>query len=199
MRLRPLFRHCPYLCSLFPLSPAGIDVNKTDDDGWTAVMYAALKSHTEVLRALLAAPDVDIGKAVTRGPHKGKTALGMAIHHNKPEATALLRAAAAEGGKPVVAVAAAAAGGGEAVIVLPIVAKAREAPAGTGQRIYDATKAGDVDALRPLVQEWIGNEDVLNWANPGLFENGCTPLIIGSQEGRLEAVELLLATPGEVW
>ena len=69
-----------------------------------------------------------------------------------------------------------------------------EAPEDTGKRIYDASKVGDMDALRPLVQEWSGN-DVLNWAYLGCY--GWTPLIIGSREGRLEAVKLLLATPGE--
>ena len=68
------------------------------------------------------------------------------------------------------------------------------APAGTGQGIYVAAEEGDVAALRPLLQQWSGH-DVLNWANPDDYER--TPLIIGSKEGKLEAVQLLLATPGE--
>ena len=165
-------------------------------------MYAALKSHTEVMRALLAAPGVDVGKTVTRGPHKNKTALAMSIHHNKPEAAALLRAAEAEGGKPAAAASAAQGGEGGAaargaagVIVVPAVARAREAPEGTGRRIYDAAREGDMAALRPLVQEWSGH-DVLNWANLHEY-GGYTPLIIVSREGGLEAVRMLLATPGE--
>ena len=71
----------------------------------------------------------------------------------------------------------------------------RVAPEGTGQRIYDAAKEEDAAALRPLVQEWSGH-DVLNWAYPG--EDRMTPLIIGSRWNKLEPVQLLLATPGEV-
>ena len=65
-----------------------------------------------------------------------------------------------------------------------------------GRRIYDAAEEGVVAALRPLVQQWRGREDVLNWANPDLSKNKDTPLIVGSQEGKLEAVKLLLAMPG---
>ena len=64
-----------------------------------------------------------------------------------------------------------------------------------GQRIYDAAREGDMAALRPLVQEWSGREYVLNWANPDKM--GYTPLHIGSREGKVEAVRLLLVTPGE--
>ena len=69
----------------------------------------------------------------------------------------------------------------------------RDLSGDTGQRIYDAAKEGDVAALRPLVQQWRGREDVLNWA----AADESTPLLIGSRLGRLEAVRLLLATPGE--
>ena len=62
-----------------------------------------------------------------------------------------------------------------------------------GQRIYNAAKGGDVAALRPLLQQWRGREDVLNWSTA----DESTPLHIGSRLGRLEAVQLLLATPGE--
>ena len=72
----------------------------------------------------------------------------------------------------------------------------RVAPEGTGWRIYDAAEKGNVAALRPLVQEWSGNEDVLNWANP--VDDGLTPLIIGSAKGNLAAVQLLVATPGQM-
>ena len=71
-----------------------------------------------------------------------------------------------------------------------------KALADTGRRIYDAAKEGDVAALRPLVQEWSGH-DVLNWAKPDDYNDGWTPLIVSSRGGKLEAVKLLLATPGE--
>ena len=70
---------------------------------------------------------------------------------------------------------------------------AKEAPVGTGRRIFDAAKTGDVAALRPLVQQWSENE-VLNWSNPD--DNGHTPLVVASDEGYTEAVEVLLAAPG---
>ena len=73
-------------------------------------------------------------------------------------------------------------------------AAAREAPEGTGKRIYDAAYKGGMAALRPLVQEWSGH-DVLNWAT-NLYHHG-TPLITSSYEGKLEAIKLLLDTPGE--
>ena len=76
-----------------------------------------------------------------------------------------------------------------------------------GRRIYNAAKAGDVAALRPLVQEWSGH-DVLNWANPdddfAEFDDDdyygdaeLTPLHAASREGQLGAALLLLASPGE--
>ena len=70
----------------------------------------------------------------------------------------------------------------------------REFP-GTGQRIYDAARRGDVAALGPLLEEWSGIEDVLNWANREFA--GWTPLIVGCREGKTDAVRLLIATPGE--
>ena len=75
------------------LAASGIDVNKADMDGFTALMHAVQEGHFEVVRALLAAPGIDVNKRATDGDNEGKTALGMAIHHNKPEAAALLRAA----------------------------------------------------------------------------------------------------------
>ena len=146
-------------------------------------MVAASQGHAEVMRALLAAPNVDLDKRATDGWIEGKTALGLAMHEDKHEIAAMLRAAGEEQQQEQEGEQGAAA------------ASAREAPAGTGRRIYDAAKKGDMAVLRPLVQEWTGNEYVLNWANRELA--GWTPLIIGSREGKVEAVRLLLATPGE--
>lgn len=84
-----------------------------------------------------------------------------------------------------------------------LVAQWREAPEGTGQRIWDAAKTGDMAALGGLVQEWSGNE-VLNWANRDECfdeDDDChgssTPLMICSREGMVGAVRLLLAASGE--
>ena len=71
---------------------------------------------------------------------------------------------------------------------------ARTVPAGTGKRIWDAAKAGDTASLRSLLEDWSGNS-VLNWANPD--HHRFTPLHAASQDGKEEAVQLLLATPGQ--
>jgi len=120
---------------------------------------------------------------------------GRAFEAKMDELAALVRRIV-EGGSGMAAAAALA----PAPAPAPAVARAREPPEGTGQRIFDAAYKGDMAALRPLVQEWSGH-DVLNWANPDRYDfcryEGYTPLIIGSQEGKVEAVRLLLATPGE--
>ena len=71
----------------------------------------------------------------------------------------------------------------------------RVPPEGLGRRIFNAASKGDAAVLRPLVKGWGGN-DVLNWADPDNY--GRTPLVVGSTEGKLEAVRLLLAAPGEL-
>ena len=40
-----------------------------DSDGWTAIMYASIRGHEEVVRTLLAVPGIDVGKEVTSGLH----------------------------------------------------------------------------------------------------------------------------------
>ena len=165
------------------LAAPGVDVNAVHD-GWTAVMLAAWNGRTEATKALLAAPGIDINKKFTGrsidGWAEGKAALGIAIKKYKHETAALLKTAGAI----------------EEENVAPetVPATAKSPPEGTGKRIYDAAKAGDVAALRPLLQEWSGH-DVLNWANPD--DSGWTPLIVGCREGKTEAVRLLIATPGE--
>ena len=162
-----------------PLSPLflGVEVNKVSISGRTAFMWAACNGYTEIVRVLLAAPAIDHNKRLTSDYCHGYTALGLAMANGRVMPAVLLAAAAAKRR-------------------LTWTRGTREAPAGTGRRIYDAVDKGDMAALRPLVQEWSGH-DVLNWANPDTM--GGTPLIIGSCHGRLEAVRLLLATPGEAW
>ena len=238
------------------LAAPGIDINKADNTGWTAVMHAAREGRTEVIgvvKALLAAPGIDVNKRATGLSWNGYTALGIAIalKCRCSEIETLLRAAGAEGEHsaakggaapaPAAAktstVAAAAFAqedalrayiarleeeksalgeqleqqckqnarlekeGSAAVATLraqiarlekeksaqeaaDTQRKEREAPEGTGQRIYDAAKEGDMAALRPLVQEWSGHDDVLNWATPDDF-------------GLQEQVQRLVETIGE--
>ena len=78
------------------LAAPGIDLNKVNKDGMTAVMLAASRGHIEVVMTLLAAPGIDINKRATRGEYEGKMALGIAIDRNHYETAALLRAAGAE-------------------------------------------------------------------------------------------------------
>ena len=69
----------------------------------------------------------------------------------------------------------------------------KAAPDGTGKRIWDAAKTGDMATLRPLAEEWMGNA-VLN-CDPD--HDGYTPLHVCSSHYKLQAVRLLLATPGD--
>ena len=87
------------------LAVPGVDVNKAEEDGWTAIMGPAWNGHTEVVRALLAMPGIDVNKRATDGWAKGKTALGLALHHGHFDAmiflllTALLTALGAQSNK----------------------------------------------------------------------------------------------------
>ncbi len=50
----------------------GIDVNKADQRGWTALTLAANEGHVEIVRALLATPGIDVNAKMSRS---GMTAL----------------------------------------------------------------------------------------------------------------------------
>lgn len=63
-----------------------------------------------------------------------------------------------------------------------------------GNALYNAAYAGNCDKMKTLITQYEGNSKVLNWENPERY--GRTPLIIASYYGKLEAVKLLLATPG---
>ena len=83
----------------------GIDANKVNVEGLTAIMRAACKGHLNIVRVLLAVPGIDLNKRATYGFHKGKTALGLAMTRSaiysdqewarKLECAVLLRAAGA--------------------------------------------------------------------------------------------------------
>ena len=62
----------------------------------------------------------------------------------------------------------------------------------TGELLLDATEAGDLAAMVPLVHAWAGNSTVLNCRDV----DGWTALMLASCRGFLGAVQLLVATPG---
>ena len=45
------------------MPPSGIDVDRQDEGGYTAIMQAASSGHTEVVRVLLAVPGIDLNMA----------------------------------------------------------------------------------------------------------------------------------------
>lgn len=63
-----------------------------------------------------------------------------------------------------------------------------------GRALYDAAYSGNAEKMRSLLAKSKGDKKVLNWAN--IERYGRTPLVIASYYGRLEAVNLLLGTPG---
>jgi ankyrin repeat protein len=60
----------------------GIDVNKADQRGWTALTLAAKEGHVEIVRALLATPGIDVNVKLSRS---GMTALMFAATFDRPE------------------------------------------------------------------------------------------------------------------
>ena len=71
------------------LAAPGIDVNKADNYGGTAVMQAANEGHTEIVIALLAAPGIDVNKA----DNGGYTAILLAAYKGHTEIVRALLAA----------------------------------------------------------------------------------------------------------
>ena len=64
-----------------PLYPPGVDINRADKYGDTAIMRAACKGHAEVVRVLLAAPGIDVNKA----DNCDRTAIRQALEGNHTE------------------------------------------------------------------------------------------------------------------
>ena len=84
----------------------GVDANKVDGEGWTAIMPAAHYGHPNIVRVLLAVPGIDLNKRATDKVYKGLTALRIAMWRDawhgdeqwarKQECAVLLRAAGAQ-------------------------------------------------------------------------------------------------------
>lgn len=73
-------------CVSVLLNTPGIDVNKVDVDGWTALYWAAASNHLDCVRLLLDAPGIDVNKA----DNHGRTALNTAAGYGNPECVKLL-------------------------------------------------------------------------------------------------------------
>jgi ankyrin repeat protein len=65
------------------------------------------------------------------------------------------------------------------------------APSSVGQRIFKLANEGNVDALKPLLDEWRGNP-IIHWTNS---RGGETPLLTACYRGHTAVVELLLSLP----
>ncbi|KAH6903931.1 hypothetical protein BKA70DRAFT_1154855 [Coprinopsis sp. MPI-PUGE-AT-0042] len=74
------------LLSLLGVDAPGIDINAQDNNGWTALIYAARRGHTPVLKLLCEVPGIDINTADNRG----QTALIHAVDEGNTEAAKLL-------------------------------------------------------------------------------------------------------------
>lgn len=74
----------------------GADVNQKTAEGWTALMLATLKGHTDVIRTLLAHSPTQVNAC----SHNGWTALRFAIYMSDSETVSLLLAAGAEVNAP---------------------------------------------------------------------------------------------------
>lgn len=67
-------------------------------------------------------------------------------------------------------------------------------PVEPGKLLYDAAVDGDLTKMKIAIKECKGNKDQLNYSN--LQRYGRTPLVIACYYDNVEAVKLLLSTPG---
>jgi len=67
-------------------------------------------------------------------------------------------------------------------------------PAEPGKLLYDAAVDGDVAKMKIAIMECKGKADQLNYSNPQRY--GRTPLVIACYYNNVDAVKLLLSTPG---
>ena len=63
-----------------------------------------------------------------------------------------------------------------------------------GKLLYDAAVDGDVVKMKIAIKECAGKADQLNYANMQRY--GRTPLVIACYYNNVDAVKLLLSTPG---
>ena len=63
-----------------------------------------------------------------------------------------------------------------------------------GKLLYDAAVDGDLEKMKTARKECKGNKDQLNYSN--ILRYGRTPLVIACYYNNVDAVKLLLSTPG---
>jgi len=63
-----------------------------------------------------------------------------------------------------------------------------------GKKLYNAAYANNIESLRLVLAECKGNKAVLNFRNEERY--GRTPLVIAAYYNKIDAVKLLLSTPG---
>ena len=65
------------------LATEGIDVNATNEDGWTAIMWAAKHSHLGMMALLLSTKGIDVNGAAHAAAENGMTAQLMGDHESR--------------------------------------------------------------------------------------------------------------------
>lgn len=63
-----------------------------------------------------------------------------------------------------------------------------------GKKLYNAAYANNIESLKTVLAECKGNRSVLNYRNEERY--GRTPLVIAAYYNKIDAVKLLLSTPG---
>ena len=158
-----------------------IDVNKSDVNGMTALMWAANNGREEVIPVLLATSNIDVNVTATRGWCTNRTALGLA--GSKHRIASLLRDAGARLNPHEV----------EKARIEAEISMAAE-------KIRRAICSREVDALKGLLSEFSGRDEVLS-RDPEVPQDAIEvrtlpPLFYAAMMGFANEVQLLLATPG---
>lgn len=182
----------------FLLSDCSADPNQAGRNGWTALMLSCQLGHVAHVQQLLAIPSTDVNQGT------GKVDDGTPLLWCRTEELrALLICRGAVLSDAVLAKqfeeewarrnSAEKTAEHLANETLRLQRAARVPPEGTGRQIIEAAKAGDLERLRPLLQEWSGHS-VCNYSDPA-DNGGYTALLWACARGNYGATELLLSSP----
>lgn len=176
---------------LLSFAPA-VDINKGHG---TALYWASRLNRAPMVRALLAAPSINVNKAT---PSR-RTPLHEASQHGHAEVVRNLVAfrgisLEAQDGKGMTPLGLASQGRKrEVVAILTEAIKKRRLLDAAGQAVSNATAQINMAALEMLVVKWSGNEDVLDWDDGG---RRSSPFSSACFWGHFEVARLLVSTPG---